>query len=62
MSDQLPEWVERYHRDTGQWPPGWSPGERRAAPLIRTGAGIGALLLAAAIIGVLALIAWMFLG
>ena len=56
---EVPEWVVAYRRDTGQWPPGWSPKEQRAEPWLRVGSGLVALVMGAAIIVVLLFVGWL---
>lgn len=62
MAEQLPEWVERYRREVGQWPPGWAPHERKLEPVARVGSGLVALLMLAAIVVVLGFVVWFLTG
>jgi hypothetical protein len=59
---EVPEWVEAYRRDTGQWPPGWSPTERRREPWLRAGAGVVGLVMAAACLVVVVFVVWFLMA
>jgi hypothetical protein len=54
--------VEAYRRDTGQWPPGWSPTERRREPWLRAGAGVVGLVMAAACLVVVVFVVWFLMA